>query len=100
MAAPTRNPDSRHEQGHDNTEQTPLLRETEDTQDQQDEDKPLPIRQMLLLCYARIMEPITFFSIFPYITQMVKINGNLPASDVGFYSGLMECAFQLPKWLS
>lgn len=56
-------------------------------------EKPLPMMQMFLLCYARMMEPIAFFSIFPYIAQMVKHNGDLPASNVGFYSGLIECIF-------
>ncbi|KAG9505255.1 hypothetical protein J7337_002221 [Fusarium musae] len=57
------------------------------------EGKPLPKLQVLLLCYARVMEPIAFFSIFPFIAQMVQENGNLPKSDVGFYSGLIESLF-------
>ncbi|RGP79275.1 hypothetical protein FLONG3_2616 [Fusarium longipes] len=55
--------------------------------------KPLPTLQILLLCYARVMEPIAFFSIFPFIAKMVQENGNLPKSDVGFYSGLIESLF-------
>ncbi|KHN99733.1 Major facilitator superfamily domain, general substrate transporter [Metarhizium album ARSEF 1941] len=55
--------------------------------------KPLPKVQIALLCYARMMEPIAFFSIFPFIAQMVKRNGNLTDSDVGFYSGLIESIF-------
>ncbi|KYK56511.1 hypothetical protein DCS_03511 [Drechmeria coniospora] len=55
--------------------------------------KPLPKGQIFLLCYARVMEPIAFFSIFPYIAQMVQRNGHLPESDVGFYSGLIESLF-------
>jgi MFS family permease len=54
---------------------------------------PLPKLQIFLLCYARVLEPIAFFSIFPFIAQMVQRNGNLPASDVGFYSGLIESLF-------
>ncbi|KAK2680087.1 MFS transporter superfamily [Fusarium oxysporum f. sp. vasinfectum] len=57
------------------------------------EGTPLPKLQVLLLCYARVMEPIAFFSIFPFIAQMVQENGNLPKSDVGFYSGLIESLF-------
>ena len=30
-----------------------------------DEDAPLPLAQILLLCYTRVVEPIAFFSIFP-----------------------------------
>lgn len=55
--------------------------------------KPLPKLQIFLLCYARMMEPIAFFSIFPFIAQMVQENGHLPDSDVGFYSGLIESLF-------
>ncbi|PNY29727.1 peptide/nitrate transporter [Tolypocladium capitatum] len=55
--------------------------------------RPLPKLQILLLCYARMMEPIGFFSIFPYIGPMVARNGRLPDSDVGFYSGLIESLF-------
>lgn len=55
--------------------------------------KPLPKLQLLLVCYARMTEPIAFFCIFPYIAQMVQQNGHLPVSDVGFYSGLIESLF-------
>ncbi|KAF4980762.1 hypothetical protein FZEAL_3317 [Fusarium zealandicum] len=55
--------------------------------------KPLPKLQIFLLCYARMTEPIAFFSIFPFIAQMVQRNGHLPDTDVGFYSGLIESLF-------
>ncbi|KAL7903062.1 major facilitator superfamily domain-containing protein [Trichoderma sp. SZMC 28014] len=55
--------------------------------------KPLPKMQVFLLCFARAMEPIAFFAIFPFIAQMVQRNGNLPDSDVGFYSGIIESLF-------
>ncbi|KAI0143428.1 MFS general substrate transporter [Xylariaceae sp. FL1272] len=61
------------------------------------EDKPLPKLQIFLLCYARIIEPIAFFSIFPYINQMVMRNGDIPESDMGFYSGLIESLFSLTQ---
>ncbi|OAA74548.1 Major facilitator superfamily transporter [Akanthomyces lecanii RCEF 1005] len=60
-------------------------------------DKPLPKLQMFLLCYARLMEPIAFFAIFPYIAAMVQRNGRLPESDVGFYSGLIESLFSITQ---
>ncbi|KAJ5999781.1 hypothetical protein N7481_000190 [Penicillium waksmanii] len=71
-----------------------------DTADDGDEDeKPLPITQILLLCYARVIEPLAFFSIFPYVSQMVQENGNVPDSDIGFYSGLIESLFSLTQAL-
>ena len=63
------------------------------------EDKPLPKAQIFLLCYARLVEPIAFFAIFPYINQMVQDNGDLADADVGFYSGLIESLFSLTQML-
>ncbi|KAI1127846.1 major facilitator superfamily transporter [Nemania abortiva] len=60
---------------------------------------PLPTTQILLLCYARLIEPIAFFSIFPYINQMVLENGNLAEEDMGFYSGLIESLFSLTQMI-
>ncbi|KAI1340728.1 major facilitator superfamily transporter [Xylariaceae sp. FL0016] len=62
-------------------------------------DKPLPKTQIFWLCYARLIEPIAFFSIFPYINQMVQENGQLADADVGFYSGLIESLFSLTQML-
>lgn len=53
------------------------------------DEKPLPKIQIFLLCYARMIEPIAFFGIFPFINKMIKENGNLEEADVGFYSGLI-----------
>ncbi|RYP60721.1 hypothetical protein DL771_010409 [Monosporascus sp. 5C6A] len=78
----------------------PLLPTTTTTTKQaEEEDKPLPKRQIFLLCYARLVEPIAFFSIFPYINQMVQENGQLPKADVGFYSGLIESLFSLTQMI-
>lgn len=54
-------------------------------------DKPLPVGQIMLLCFARIVEPIAFFSIFPFINQMIEECGDVAETDVGFYSGLIVC---------
>ncbi|KAJ4412874.1 hypothetical protein N0V85_003651 [Neurospora sp. IMI 360204] len=61
------------------------------------DDKPLPVAQILVLCYARWVEPVAFFSIFPYISKMAQENGNLADADVGFYSGLIESLFSLTQ---
>ncbi|CAI7664176.1 unnamed protein product [Penicillium bialowiezense] len=66
-------------------------------QDDSDDEKPLPKFQILVLCYARAMEPLAFFSIFPYVSQMVQDNGHLTDSDIGFYSGLIESLFSLTQ---
>ncbi|KAH6606900.1 hypothetical protein Trco_006053 [Trichoderma cornu-damae] len=61
--------------------------------------KPLPKMQVFLLCFAKAMEPIAFFAVFPFIAQMVQRNGNLPDSDVGFYSGLIESLFSATQMI-
>lgn len=49
--------------------------------------------QILLLCFARVMEPLAFTSIFPYIAEMVQRNGDLQVHEIGFYSGVIESIF-------
>ncbi|KAF7531933.1 hypothetical protein G7054_g8443 [Neopestalotiopsis clavispora] len=61
------------------------------------QEEPMDKTQIVLLCYTRVVEPIAFFSIFPYINTMLQANSNLPASDVGFYSGLIESLFSLTQ---
>ena len=61
------------------------------------DDKPLPMRQVAVLCFARWVEPVAFFSIFPYVNKMAQEIGNLPDADVGFYSGLIESLFSLTQ---
>ncbi|OHE93564.1 major facilitator superfamily transporter [Colletotrichum orchidophilum] len=61
------------------------------------DEKPLPLWQVFWICYARVVEPMAFFCIFPYISQMVQENGNLANTDVGFYTGLIESLFSLTQ---
>ncbi|CAH0052597.1 unnamed protein product [Clonostachys solani] len=91
---------SSHGASHEEaTERTPLFRNsTSDAEDSEHDgdqpvEKPLDKVQMFLLCYARMMEPIAYFAIFPFIAEMVERNGKLPQSDIGFYSGLIESLF-------
>ncbi|KPM38480.1 hypothetical protein AK830_g8080 [Neonectria ditissima] len=98
-------PEYQQSHAYDASETTPLLEsEGSDAVRRTKSGKPFPTWQILLLCYARLMEPIAMFSVFPYIAQMVQHNENLPDSDVGFYSGLIESLFSivemavLPIW--
>ena len=61
------------------------------------DDKPLPLWQIAALCYARWVEPVAFFSIFPYINEMAQELGHLADTDAGFYSGLIESLFSLTQ---
>ncbi|KAJ4348080.1 uncharacterized protein N0V89_009452 [Didymosphaeria variabile] len=58
-----------------------------------DELKTLDFSQIFLLCYTRLVEPVAFFSIFPYINLMIEKTGGVAKEDVGFYSGLIESLF-------
>lgn len=61
------------------------------------DDEKLPVTQILLLCYARLFEPIAFFTIFPFVNQMIYDTGAVEEADVGFYSGLIESLFSLTQ---
>ena len=57
------------------------------------DNAPLPKFQIFLLCFARLIEPIAFFGIFPFINKMILETGDLEEADVGFYSGFIVCLF-------
>ena len=61
----------------------------------EDDDKPMPYAQIILLCYASLAEPVAYFSIFPFINEMIALNGDLPATEVGPWSGLIESLFSI-----
>ena len=57
---------------------------------------PIPWRQLLTLCLVRLVDPICFSQIFPYINDMLLDMGVVGPNEperVGFYSGLIESAF-------
>lgn len=67
--------------------------------DDAEDDTPLPKSQIFLLCYARLVEPVAFFTIFPFINKMIWETGNLKEEDVGFYTGLIESLFSFAQLL-
>ncbi|KAI1613660.1 MFS transporter [Exophiala viscosa] len=69
------------------------------TKNDNEDDKPLPKDQIFFLCLARLIEPIAFFCIFPFINQMIWETGEVAETDVGFYSGLIESLFSLTQML-
>lgn len=64
---------------------------------QSDEANKMDMTQIVLLCYTRVVEPIAFFSIFPYINYMIENTGGIAKQNVGFYSGLIESLFSLTQ---
>ncbi|KAJ7153038.1 MFS transporter [Mycena crocata] len=72
-------------------ETTPLVQGPPLSQDETDDpvDRPLPKLQIALLCFARLIEPMAFFTIFPFVSQMVFDTGTVDERDVGFYTGII-----------
>ncbi|KAF2648278.1 MFS general substrate transporter [Lophiostoma macrostomum CBS 122681] len=68
---------------------------TNENSGDEDEDVPLPLAQIFLLAFTRMVEPIVFFGIFPYINSMIEEVGGIDVRDVGFYSGMIESLFSL-----
>ena len=64
-----------------------------------DEEKPFPLNQILILCYASVVEPIAYFIIFPYMSEMVERVGGESAENVGFWAGTIESSFSLVQML-
>lgn len=81
------------------SESTTLNEQSSSNSSDDGDDKPLPVWQIVVLCYARWVEPVAFFGIIPYINKMAQENGNLDDADVGFYSGLIESLFSLTQML-
>jgi hypothetical protein len=51
---------------------------------------PIPKLQLAIVCLVRLLEPIGFTQLFPYINEMViKLNILDDPSKVGFVSGLV-----------
>jgi hypothetical protein len=53
-----------------------------------DEDKPLPMGQIFVLCLSRLVDPISFFCIFPFLPKMIETM-DVREEDVGFYTGII-----------
>lgn len=59
---------------------------------------PIPWRQLLTLCLVRLVDPICFSQVFPYINDMLLGMGVVGPNEperVGFYSGLIESTFSV-----
>jgi len=56
---------------------------------------------LICLCLIRLVEPVAFTQIFPYVNEMMAhIHLTNDPSRVGFYSGLAESAFSISSLLS
>ncbi|KAK7513035.1 major facilitator superfamily domain-containing protein [Phyllosticta citriasiana] len=73
--------------------------EEEEEEEEYEDDRPLPTAQLFLVCYARFVEPLAFFCIFPFINKMIMDTGDVKEEDLGFYSGLIESLFSFTQML-
>ncbi|KAJ3821177.1 major facilitator superfamily multidrug-resistance, DHA1 sub-family [Lentinula raphanica] len=73
-----------------NDETQPLLRnDTENALGSVSEYRvPLSFSQLAVLCFLRMLDPLNFTQIFPYINEFVsRLNLTEDPSQIGFYSG-------------
>ena len=59
---------------------------------------PIPWRPLLTLCLVRLIDPICFSDIFPYINDMLldmRVVGCNAPERASFYSGLIESTFSV-----
>ncbi|KAG8825582.1 hypothetical protein FRC17_008612 [Serendipita sp. 399] len=62
---------------------------------------PVPWRQILTLCAVRIVDPIAFSQILPYINDMLRdMHVTEDPARIGFYSGIAESAFSFAVMLA
>ncbi|KIJ60217.1 hypothetical protein HYDPIDRAFT_99245 [Hydnomerulius pinastri MD-312] len=63
--------------------------------------KPLPKAQLAALVLVRLIDPVSYTQMFPYINQfMAELQVTDDPAKVGFYSGLVESAFSLSQLVS
>ncbi|KAG1819574.1 major facilitator superfamily domain-containing protein [Suillus subaureus] len=62
---------------------------------------PLPKGQLAALCIVRLVEPIAFTQLFPYVNEfMSDLHLTDDPSKIGFYSGLVESVFAMSQLCS
>lgn len=85
---------------HDET--CPLLSHShlESQPPQQKSPTPLPVSRLASLCIARLVDPIAFAQLFPYVNEfMSDLHLTDDPSKIGLYSGLVESTFAVSQLL-
>ncbi|KAH7889900.1 major facilitator superfamily domain-containing protein [Phlebopus sp. FC_14] len=81
---------------HDET--SPLL---EAQHAEKPEPTPIPKGQLAALCTVRLVDPIAFTQLFPYVNEfMSDLHLTDDPSHIGFYSGLVESTFAIAQLCS
>ncbi|KAF8078095.1 major facilitator superfamily multidrug-resistance, DHA1 sub-family [Lyophyllum atratum] len=62
---------------------------------------PIPQVQLALLCFLRLLDPLNFTQIFPYVNEFMRdLHVSEDPSKVGLYSGLLESSFAVCQLLA
>ncbi|KAJ4467456.1 major facilitator superfamily domain-containing protein [Lentinula edodes] len=73
---------------------------TEQVEGQQERVTPLPKAQIAALCLVRLVDPIAFTQIFPYINEFIAfLHVTDDPSQIGYFSGLVESTFAVSQLL-
>lgn len=83
-------------------ESTPLIHGAQNHLEAQEpcieQATPLPKLQLALICFIRIMDPIAFTQLFPYVNEFITyLRVTDDPSQTGFYSGLVESTFAVTQ---
>ncbi|MBW0464635.1 hypothetical protein O181_004350 [Austropuccinia psidii MF-1] len=63
--------------------------------------KNLPVFQLLVICFIRLCEPISFTTIAPMVPFMIaQFKPSLSEKQIGFYSGALDSTFSLCQFLT
>ncbi|CAF3499405.1 unnamed protein product [Fusarium graminearum] len=69
-----------------------------DSEDEDDgEETPLPVRQLLLLAFLSLAEQTALNSISPYLPEMVLNMPGIPDEKAGLYVGILASSFALAQ---
>lgn len=78
----------------DATETSPLLQHSHVEAQAVVSPTPLPKGQLAALCAVRLVDPIAFTQLFPYVNDFMNdLHVTDDPSRIGFYSGLVVRAF-------
>ncbi|KAF8529849.1 major facilitator superfamily domain-containing protein [Gautieria morchelliformis] len=62
---------------------------------------PIPKLQLMTLCAVRLVDPISFTQLFPYVNEMMRdLHVTDRPSRIGFYSGLVDSLFAISQLFS
>jgi hypothetical protein len=82
------------------SESCPLLRDSAAVESLQPAPTPVPKIQLATACFLRLLDPIAFTQVFPYINEfMSNLHVTDDPSKIGFYSGVVVCICVALLWV-